>query len=77
MISGPSQGAHILTCESVTLHGKLDFVNVIKVMDFEMGNSLGCAGGSNLITGTLKSRNLFQLYSDRCREVGGRRALAE
>lgn len=29
-----------------------------------MGNSPGCAGGSKLITGTLKSRNLFQLNSD-------------
>ena len=30
----PCKGAHILICESVTLHGEVDFANVIKVMDF-------------------------------------------
>lgn len=48
----PSKGVHSLipeTCGYVTLHGKREFVDIIKVIDL-MQSLLGYPGGSNVIT---------------------------
>lgn len=49
----PPNGARVLTSRShayVILHGSIDFADVIKVMDLEMGSVLGYAGRHHLIT---------------------------
>lgn len=52
---------HVLilkTYEYVTLRGKVDFADVIKVKDLEMGST------SYIISESLKGENLFQLWSE-------------
>lgn len=57
-----SKGVHVVifgSCKYIILHGKRDFVDVMKVKNLEMGDCFGLLSRANLITRVLKSRKIF------------------